>query len=186
MAEREVRINLNEKVSFKLTDAGLDIYRRQFNDMIGTYPQIKTNPPEPTVDSEGYTSMQLHRFMSVFGPHLIIGNPIPIERLEIIYVPCVAQMMTLEEVAGQVALERETTLYMEFGPNSSHEGKVIGLIPKYMCFDDEHGLSWDICEGPDRGKKDGVSLYEYNIIWRCWTMPPADEQRKVVKWIERE
>lgn len=91
------------------------------------------------------------------------------------------RVMTLEEVAGCVALERETPIYMEFGYLATHAGQVIGLIPKYMYFDDENGLSWNVCEGPDQGKKDGVALCEYNDIWRCWTSRPTDEQRKAVK-----
>ena len=93
-----------------------------------------------------------------------------------------SRLMTLEEVAGCVALGREIPVYMEFGPGATHAGKVIGLIPKYMYFDDEHGLSWDVVEGPDQGKNDGVSLYEYNDIWRCWTLPPTDMQKEAVKW----
>lgn len=184
MNDREVRINLNEYVRFKLTDAGLAIYRHQFDDAISLYPQIKTKLLKPRLDSEGYASMQLHRFMSVFGPHLTLGEPAPIERLEIVYdVPqTAARLMTLEEVAGHVALGRETPIYMEFGPNSSHEGRVIGLIPKYMSFDDENGLSWDVCEGPDQGKRNGVNLYEYNDIWRCWTERPIDTQREAAQW----
>ena len=92
------------------------------------------------------------------------------------------RVLSLEEVAGRVALGHETPIYMEFGPMATHTGTVIGLIPKYMYFDDEHGLSWDVVEGPDQGKKDGVSLYEYNDIWRCWTLPPTDAQREAVKW----
>ena len=36
-------------------------------------------------DSEGYARMQLHAFMNMFGPQLINGAPVPVERLEIIY-----------------------------------------------------------------------------------------------------
>ena len=93
-----------------------------------------------------------------------------------------ARLLSLEEVAGRVALEQETPIYMEFGYYSTCYGEVIGLIPKYMFFDDEHGLSWDIVEGKDKGKRDSVSLYEYNVIWRCWSDRPWDEQRQAVKW----
>jgi hypothetical protein len=92
------------------------------------------------------------------------------------------RVLSLEEVAGMVALERETIIYMEYGHNSTHAGKVRALIPKYMYFDDENGLSWLICEGPEKGKKDSVSLFEYNDVWRCWTSRPTDEQREAVKW----
>ena len=92
------------------------------------------------------------------------------------------RVLSLEEVAGRVALESDCTIYMEFGPMATHSGEIIGLNPKYVFFDDEHGLSWDVVEGPDQGKRDGVSLYEYNDIWRCWTSRPTDEQREAVKW----
>ncbi len=180
---REVRISLNESVRFKLTDAGREIYRHQYDDVISLHPQIGIKPPEPKLESEGYASMQLHQFMYAFGPHLIPGKPTPIERLQIIYdEPIAPRLMSLEEVAGRVALEQEITIYMEFGPMATHAGKVIGLIPKYMFFDDEHGLSWDVCEGPDQGKRDGVSLYEYNDIWRCWTLRPSGAQMEEAPW----
>lgn len=182
----EVRINLNENVRFKLTDAGLEIYRHQYDEVKSLYPQIGIKPPEPKLDSDGYASMQLHHFMSVYGPHLVPGKPTPIEKLEIVYdEPVAPRLMSVEEVAGRVALEQETVLYMEYGRNSTHEGMVIGLIPKYIFFDDEHGLSWDICEGPDQGKRDGVSLYEYNDIWRCWTLRPTDAQKEATPWQTR-
>ncbi len=92
------------------------------------------------------------------------------------------RLLSLEEVAGRVVLGQEAPIYMEFGSLATNAGKVIGLIPKYMSFDDEHGLSWDVCEGPDQGKTDGVSLYEYNIIWRCWTLPPTDMQKEAKEW----
>lgn len=92
------------------------------------------------------------------------------------------RLLSLEEVAGRVVLGQEAPIYMEFGSLATNAGKVIGLIPKYMSFDDEHGLSWDLCEGPDQGKTDGVSLYEYNIIWRCWTLPPTDMQKEAEEW----
>lgn len=92
------------------------------------------------------------------------------------------RVLSLEEVTGLVVLESEAPIYMEFGGLATNAGKVIGLIPKYMYFDDEHGLSWDVCEGPDQGKTDGVSLDEYNDIWRCWTLRPTDLQKEVKKW----
>ena len=55
-------------------------------------------------------------------------------------------------------------------------------VQSKLFFDDEHGLSWDVCEGPDQGKRDGVSLYEYNDIWRCWALRPSDAQREETQW----
>ena len=93
-----------------------------------------------------------------------------------------ARIMPIEEVAGMVALKRNAVIYMEFEPFTAQEGEVIGLNTKYMCFDVENSLSWDVCEGPRQGEKDSVALDEYGIVWRCWTSRPTDEQRKAVKW----
>lgn len=92
------------------------------------------------------------------------------------------RVMTLEEVAGYVALERETPIYMEFGYMATHAGHVMELNPKDMYFDDENGLSWRVREGPDNGKQDGVCLDEYNDIWRCWTSRPDEATREATPW----
>lgn len=92
------------------------------------------------------------------------------------------RVMTLEEVAGYVALERETPIYMEFGYMATHAGQVMELNPKHMYFDDENGLSWRVREGSDYGKQDGVRLDEYNDIWRCWTSRPDKATREATPW----
>lgn len=76
--------NINENVKIKLTKLGekillekhtklrADILLRTNNDAVGPYSPRKT-------DSEGYTEMQLWQVMQDFGPHMGLGNELPIE-----------------------------------------------------------------------------------------------------------
>ena len=82
---REVRINLNDFVRFKLTDFGRRIYSHRLNEVLKYLPGIDRSNVGLVEDSEGYARMQLHAFMNMFGPQLINGAPVPVERLEIIY-----------------------------------------------------------------------------------------------------
>lgn len=133
-----------------------------------------------TNKTHGFNCMACPYFKRCDSSGHLIGLPLMKDVLALLKAQD-PRVMTLEEVAGMVALERETIIYMEFGNNSSHAGKVIALIPKYMYFDDENGLSWLICEGPEKGKKDSVSLFEYNDVWRCWTSRP-DEKVRETPW----
>ena len=70
----KVRINLNEKVKFKLSEYGKEIYRHRFE-----YNK------EPKLDDDGYMEMQLWAFMNIFGEHMIMGISEVLKPLEIIY-----------------------------------------------------------------------------------------------------
>ena len=82
---RAVRINLNDDVRFKLTARGRGIYDHHLDDVLKFLPDLDRSKLEPRKDSNGYSIMQLHRFMNIFGPHLINGAPVPVERFEIVY-----------------------------------------------------------------------------------------------------
>lgn len=84
----EVKINLNERIKFKLTDYGKDIYYHQFDELNEFIKQHGGKPIEPTmpeVDEEGYTEMQLWCFMNIYGKHMEMGCNNVLESLEIIY-----------------------------------------------------------------------------------------------------
>ena len=70
----EVRINLNEKVRFKLSEYGKEIYRHRFE-----YNK------EPELDDDGYMEMQLWVFMQTFGEYMVMGMSEVVNPLEIIY-----------------------------------------------------------------------------------------------------
>lgn len=91
-AVKEVRINLNDDVRFKLTARGRGIYEHHLDDVLKFLPDLDRSKLEPRKDSNGYSIMQLHRFMNIFGPHLINGAPVPVERVEVVYdIPETAQ-----------------------------------------------------------------------------------------------
>lgn len=70
----EVRINLNERVRFKLSEYGKEVYRQRFE-----YNK------EPELDDDGYMEMQLWGFMNIFGEYMIMGISEVLKPLEIIY-----------------------------------------------------------------------------------------------------
>lgn len=77
----EVRINLNEKVKFKLSERGKEIYRHRYDGYGFEYDSIQ----EPELDDDGYMEMQLWVFMQTFGEHMIMGMSEVVQPLEIIY-----------------------------------------------------------------------------------------------------
>ena len=75
----EVKINLNEKVKFKLSERGQEIYRHRYDGYGIEYNR------EPELDDNGYMEMQLWVFMQTFGEHMIMGMSEVLNPLEIIY-----------------------------------------------------------------------------------------------------
>lgn len=73
--KREGVHNINDNVWVKITRKGeqvFDEYYRQYEETL-----VKANVSLPRVerDPQGYTKMQLHEVMRIFGPHLYNGNP---------------------------------------------------------------------------------------------------------------
>ena len=85
-----IKINLNEFIKVKLTDFGKEIYYHQLDD---ANERIKNNgfepitPRLPKVDNEGYTKMQLWRFMQLYGNYIGMGLRDVITPIELIYDP---------------------------------------------------------------------------------------------------
>lgn len=75
----EIRINLNEKVKFKLSERGKEIYRHRYDGYGFEYNR------EPELDNDGYMRMQLWTFMEIFGKYMTLGMPEVVKPLEIIY-----------------------------------------------------------------------------------------------------
>lgn len=70
------KINLNDTIKVKLTDRGRDIYYHQFDDLIRNRPAVRINIKRsyPKVDDDGFTKLQLHHFMNIYGDYLILGS----------------------------------------------------------------------------------------------------------------
>lgn len=78
----EITINLNDKVRFKLTDLGREIYYHQYDDLIKLGVQL--TPERPKEDAEGYASMHLWEFVELYGPHIGMAKQNVIEPLNLI------------------------------------------------------------------------------------------------------
>lgn len=80
------KLNLNHFVKVKFTDHGKDIFYHQYDEHNKLMKQrgIKPIVPiYPKVDENGYSSMQLWRFINLYGPHIFMGAPNVIEDLYI-------------------------------------------------------------------------------------------------------
>ena len=85
---REKKLNLNSMIRVKLTDRGKDYYQR-YNEFMRVNNCDLTRR-YPTVDEEGFSRIQLHEFMNIYGqcliwgyPNIIEGNDIYIEESEL-------------------------------------------------------------------------------------------------------
>jgi len=69
-------VNVNDSVWVKLTDAGRLIHRREHDELrkqvpsLGRYERPKKYPG-------GYVKFHLWELMQLFGPHIIMGAPMP-------------------------------------------------------------------------------------------------------------
>lgn len=88
------------------------------------------------------------------------------------------RVLTIEEVAGRIALEQIKPIYLEYGPMSRYEGKIIEIIPHNVYFTEMCTFEWI----DENNLTDGVFIDEMNTVWRCWNVRPTDEQRKAAKW----
>lgn len=80
----ERKINLNDTIKVKLTPLGADIYYHQYDELNKAYGRIVIEPHLPKVDEKGYTKLQLHQFMELYGEHIGVTKPNVIEPLDII------------------------------------------------------------------------------------------------------
>lgn len=70
------KINLNDIIKVKLTDAGKDVYYHQYDELNKHYGGEFVKPRFPDVDEGGFTELQLWDFMQVYGPHIsIVSKP---------------------------------------------------------------------------------------------------------------
>ena len=72
-------ININQEVRVKLTGVGIAELKRQLEELKANYPAIGFEPMETKVDSEGYTTFQLHTLMNRLGHLLVPGGKMPFD-----------------------------------------------------------------------------------------------------------
>jgi len=109
----KIIINLNDKVRFKLTDLGREIYYHHVAGAIKLGAQL--TPEYPREDAEGYSSMQIWEFLALYGPHIGITKQNVIEPLNLIVdVPDSKIPAAKPEEAQDLDLEREFQQAMEW------------------------------------------------------------------------
>jgi hypothetical protein len=64
-------LNLNQSVKVKLTPLGIEKYIQHYNHNL-----------TPKIDEQGYTTLQIHEFMNVFGQYMTIGYQNMLDPLE--------------------------------------------------------------------------------------------------------
>jgi hypothetical protein len=73
-----IEFNINEYVYVKLTDAGMDELKRQYNDLKLKFPTLD-ELKEPNTDINGFSKWQMHDLMNRFGNMIGPFLPIPFE-----------------------------------------------------------------------------------------------------------
>jgi len=72
--------NINEKVKVKLTRTGLDILKKQHEELMDKMPPKFREPwTLPEIDKEGRTEFQLWGLMQKFGSYMRMGHDGPFE-----------------------------------------------------------------------------------------------------------
>lgn len=69
----KVAINMNEYVKVKLTQHGIDVLSKSWDELLQNFPKAgEFNPPQ--VDSDGYSRFQLWELFSKFGREISLGR----------------------------------------------------------------------------------------------------------------
>ena len=79
---KEFKFNMNNSVKVKLNDIGHTELKRQHDAL---YSDIGINKEyvKRNVDSDGYSSFQMHDLMNTFGHMMVMGHETPFENLTI-------------------------------------------------------------------------------------------------------
>lgn len=78
------KINLNMTVKVKLNPKGVEVYYHQYDELIDAGEKVERQLPP--VDKDGFTEIQLWRFINIFGRYLTMGAPPVMEDMNI-YIP---------------------------------------------------------------------------------------------------
>jgi hypothetical protein len=74
-----MKFNINNNVRVKLTDAGKEILRRQFDEMNKTFPKAFGEFKLPEEDQEGWSEWEMSTLMQYLGKHIVAGYQLPFE-----------------------------------------------------------------------------------------------------------
>ena len=84
LGNEENKINLNDKIKVKLTPHGAFIYYNRYEELTKRCGKMIIEPKLPAVDSDGYTTFQLHDFIKLYGVHIGMTKENVIDPLDII------------------------------------------------------------------------------------------------------
>ena len=79
---KEYKFNMNNSVKVKLNDIGHAELKRQ-HDALYSEMNIDREYVERSIDSDGYSSFQMHDLMNTFGHMMVMGCKTPFETLSI-------------------------------------------------------------------------------------------------------
>ena len=80
------KLNLNERIRFKLNPRGAEIFYHQYDELNETLKARgvkQLEPLMPSIDSNGFTEMQLWSFMELFGQYISAGKPNVLKELNL-------------------------------------------------------------------------------------------------------
>lgn len=76
------KINLNDYVYVKLNPKGIDIYYHRYDDVPGLGEKFRCMPQ---IDENGFTKMQLHDFMNLYGHYMYTGAPDVLDEINLYF-----------------------------------------------------------------------------------------------------
>lgn len=82
LTHKTYKLNLNDTIRVKLNPLGADIYYHQYDNLNGLSNKY-IKPSMPRIDADGYTEMQLHQFMNIYGDQMRMSYPDVLETLDI-------------------------------------------------------------------------------------------------------
>jgi hypothetical protein len=71
--------NINDYVKAKLTDLGREIYYHQYDETNKQYGREVIKPHYPDIDTDGYSTFQLWKLMTLYGDSMQIGFDVVFE-----------------------------------------------------------------------------------------------------------
>lgn len=80
------KLNLNNNVRFKLNPKGAEIFYHRYDDLNETLKARgvkQLDPRMPSIDSNGFTEMQLWSFLELFGQYIGAGKPNVLKELNL-------------------------------------------------------------------------------------------------------
>lgn len=197
-----MRLNLNKTVKVKLTERGKELYREHFSHLPDCFEK-----PEPRIDEDGFTEMQLWMFMEMFGEHMSMWKPNVIEPLEIVFdtedsESVKEQKIKLESdlISRQAAIEYidnyahmlTTGNYFEGMMNAVDLLKRLDLfppvVPEPVCEDciSRADTIKAMCADCEAFFGDDTNCADCDNVAVVRGMPPVKPERPNGEWVDRD